>query len=135
LKSSKRPRYVTWLSIGVLTLSGYYLIRLVLGLDQPDIPISIPWWYLPFTGAVWGAAGITAAYGLFRGTSWALTYTRWGAAAFAAWYWIDRITLSRSSYLDLTWPAALIITVVVLSGLYWLLHRPNTRSFFGEVNS
>jgi hypothetical protein len=119
----------------VLTIAGCFLTRLALGLDQPDIPLSIPTWYLPLTGAAWGACGIAAAYGLFRGTSWAPAFARWGSAAFAIWYWMDRIFLARSMYLDLTWPAALIITILILAALFWLLSRPSARSFYGEVNS
>jgi len=119
----------------VLTLAGYFLTRFALGLDQPDISLSIPLWYLPLTGAVWGAGGVAAAYGLFRGTSWAPAFVRWGIAAFTVWYWIDRIVFSRSAYLDLSWPAALIFTLLLVGGLYWLLSRRPARSFFGEVNS
>ncbi len=135
MRSSKRPRYVTWLSLGVLTFSGYYLTRLLLGLDLPDIPLTVPQWYLPLTGAVWGAIGLTAAYGLFRGHSWAPTLARWGTLAFALWYWSDRLFLARSRYLDITWPLALAITLLTLLGLFWLLSRPAARRFFGESNS
>ena len=132
MRSRRRPRYVTWLSLGVLIFSGCYLARLVLGLDLPDIPLNIPLWYLPLTGAVWGGMGITAAYGLFRGHTWAPALTRWGTLAFELWYWSDRLFLARSHYLDITWPAALAITLLTILTLFWLLSRPAARHFFGE---
>ena len=135
MKSSQRPRYVTWLSLGVLIFSGSYLARLVLGLDLPDIPLNVPHWYLPLTGAVWGGMGIAAAYGLFRGHSWAPALARWGALAFALWYWSDRLFLARSHYLDITWPVALAVTLLMVTLLFWLLSRSAAGHFFGESSS
>lgn len=132
LRSSKRPLYVTWLSLGVLIFSGWYIARLALGLDLPDIPLSVPHWYMSLTGAVWGAMGLAIAYGLFSGHSWARTLARWGALAFAVWYWTDRLFIARSHYLDISWPPALAITLLTLLGLFWLLSRPAARNFFGE---
>jgi hypothetical protein len=116
----------------VLALSGFYLARLILGLDLPDIPLSVPRWYLPLTGAVWGATGIAAAYSLFRGHSWAPAFVLWSALAFALWYWSDRLFLARSQYLDITWPASLAVTLLAILGLFWILGRPAARRFFGE---
>lgn len=109
-----------------------FLARLVLGFDLPDIPLTVPGWYLPLTGGIWGAWGLTAAYGLFGGLPWAPALARWGALAFVLWYWVDRLVLARSHYLDVTWPAALAITLLSLLGFFWLLSRPAAKHFFGE---
>jgi len=120
------------LSLGVLIFSSYYLARLALGLNLPDIPLSVPQWYLPLTGAVWGGIGLATAYGLFCGYPWSLAVMRWGALAYALWFWADRLLLARSDYLGITWPAALAIMLPTILGIFWLLNRPGVRHFFGE---
>jgi hypothetical protein len=132
LQSSRRPRLLFWFGLGVVGFALSYLVRLVLSFVQPDLPLSVPPWYLPLTGAIWCAAGSTAAFGLFRGLSWAPGLMRWGAVAYALWYWSDRIFLACSDYLQLTWPVALVITLLAILCIFWIFSRPKIRSYFGE---
>ncbi|MGD8814693.1 MAG: hypothetical protein PVI78_09485 [Anaerolineales bacterium] len=132
MKSSKRPSLLFWFSLGVLGFSIYYLVRLALSFVQLNLPLSVPVWYLPLTGAIWGAAGAVAAYGLLRGQAWALRLMRGGTVAFVLWYWLDRIFLACSDYLRLTWPLALIITLLAVLSIFWILSRPVIQEYFGE---
>ena len=135
MKSPKRPRLLFWFSLGVVGFALSYLIRLVLSFVQPDLPLSVPPWYLPLTGAVWFAAGSAVAYGLFRGLSWAPGLTRWGSVIYAVWYWLDRIFLAVSDYLRLTWPLALFITLLAVVCIFWIFSRPAIRGYFVEKHS
>ena len=135
MKSHKRPRLLFWLGLGVVGFTLSYLIRLVLSFVPPDLPLSVPPWYLPLTGAIWCAAGSATAYGLFRGLSWAPGLTRWGSVVYVAWYWLDRIFLAVSDYLRLTWPMALVISLLAIVCIFWVFSRPAVRGHFGEKHS
>ena len=119
----------------MLVFSGINLARLVLGFDLPDIPLSVPSWYLPLTGGVWGALGLITVYGLLGGHPWTPALARWGSLSFVLWYWTDRLVLASSYYLDITWPAALAVTLLSLLVLFWLLSRPAAKHYFEESTS
>ena len=126
---------VTLLSLGVLTLATLYLIRLAASLRSASLPFTIPTWYLPFTGAVWGVGGLLLASGLFIGYPWAPTAARWGSLAFVGWYWADRLLLGRSDYSAVTRPAGAIVSLTAVGILLWGLHREGAREYFGENSS
>ena len=135
LKSSQRPRLLIWFSVGVVGFSICYLMRLALSFVQCNLPLSVPFWYLPLTGAIWGVVGMTAAYGLFRGDLWAPRLVRWGTVVYTLWYWLDRIFLACNDYRRLTWPLMLVITLLAVLCTYWILSRPAIREYFGERRS
>lgn len=123
---------VTLLSLGVLTLAAGFLVRLAVGLRPPSFPNTIPAWYLPSTGAVWGVAGMLLAGGMLTGQRWAPTFGRVGAIAFMLWYWADRMLLSKSDYAILSRPADAAVSLVLAVIFFWGLHRDVTRDYFGE---
>jgi hypothetical protein len=135
LRSSQRPAIVTLLGLGVLTLAAVFLVRLAAGLRPPAFLNSIPGWYLPLTGAVWGTGGSVLAYGLLSGKHWAPGLARLAALAFTVWYWADRLFLSQSDYAVLSRPADATINLIALVILIWGLNRGGTRSYFGENSS
>ncbi len=123
---------VTLLGLGVLTLAAVFLIRLATGLRPPSFPNTIPVWYLPLTGAVWGVGGVMLAYGILTGKPWAPSRARVGALGFTAWYWADRLLLAKSDYAALSRPADAAGNLIALVILLWGLHRDGTRDYFGE---
>jgi hypothetical protein len=123
---------VTLLGLGVLTLAAVFLIRLTTGLRPPSFPNTIPGWYLPLTGAVWGVGGMVLSYGMLTGKPWAPFLARLSAIAFTAWYWADRLLLAKSDYAALSRPADAAVNLIVLVILLWGLHRDGTRDYFGE---
>lgn len=132
LRSSRRPGSVTWLAVGVLILSATYLTRLILALGLPSLPLLVPSWYLPLTGAVWGVVSLIAGIGLLARQTWAPALSRWGSLAFVAWTVFDRLALARSDYAystrALTICAALVGTVLI----WWIVNRPQAKKFFGK---
>ena len=103
----RRPAAVTWLAAGVLTCAAFYLARLVLSLALPDLPLSVPEWYLPLTGAVWGGAALALGFGLLRGSRRAYRFLFWAVPIYLGWYWADRLLLVRSDFAQRSLPAAL----------------------------
>lgn len=126
---------VTLLSLGVLTLAAVFLTRLAAGLRSPSLPKTIPAWYLPLTGAVWGGGGLLLVVGMLTGKRWAPAFTRLGAVAFTVWYWTDRLLLAKSDYAAVTRPADAAICVMAMVVLFWGLNRDGTRDYFGEKSS
>jgi len=135
LRSRRRPVIVTLLSLGVLILATLYLIRLAASLRSPSLPFTIPTWYLPLTGAVWGVGGLLLASGLFVGHGWAPTVARWGGLAFLGWYWADRLLLGRSDYSAVTRPAGAVLSLTAVMILLLGLNREGAREYFGENSS
>lgn len=132
MRSERRPKLVTTLALGVLTLASLQLIRFGLGLTLPELPLSIPAWYISFTGAAWGFGSLFVAYGLFTGKTWAPAAARWGAVAMAVWYWVDRLLFARSDYAWRSIPASAGLTVVGLIAVWWILRIPHVRTYYGE---
>lgn len=132
MTSEGRPKLVTTLTLGVLTLATLYLVRFGLGLTLPKLPLSVPAWYIPLTGAFWGVGALVVAYGLFTGRAWAPGAARWGAVAFAVWYWADRLIFARSDYAQRTIPASTVITVLGLAGVWVILRTAHVRSYYKE---
>lgn len=128
----RRPPFVTWLTMGVLTLAAVYLTRLGASFSAPALPLTVPLVYLSLTGGLWGGLGLVAAFGLWTGRSWAPAWTRWTAAAFAAWYWADRLVWVPSEFSRHTRPLAAATTVLALALVGWGLSRPGIRRFFQE---
>jgi hypothetical protein len=116
----------------VLTFSAFYLARLFLSLALPDLPLSVPEWYLPLTGAVWGGFALVMGLGLLRGSRRAYRLLFWAAPVYLGWYWADRLLFVRSDFAQRSQPAALVMSAAVLVLLYLALTRPSVRIYFGE---
>jgi len=130
--SRRRPETVTWLAAGVLAFATFYLARLALSLSSLDLPLSVPDWYLPLTGAIWGGVALALGLGLLRGSPLAYRFTFWMAVVYWVWYWADRQLLVKTDFAQRSQPAALVVTIVSLILTVWTLTRPSARAFFEE---
>ncbi len=128
----RRPTVVTWVAAGVLTFAAFYLARLALSLSLPDLPLSVPSWYLPLTGAIWGGLALALGWGLLRGARRAYRFAFWMAPIYWLWYWADRLLLMRTDFAERSLPAALVLTSGGLILFWWALTRPKARAFFKE---
>ncbi|MGH2607278.1 MAG: hypothetical protein ACRDG5_11870 [Anaerolineales bacterium] len=131
----RRPPFVTWLTVGVLTLAAVYLTRLGASLSAPVLPLTVPPIYLSLTGGLWGGVGLVAAFGLWTGRPWAPAWTRWTAVALAVWFWADRLLWAQSEFARLTRPLAAAMTALILAVVWWGLARPGIRHFFQETQA
>ena len=116
----------------MLTFAAFYLARLLLSLSLPDLPLSVPGWYLPLTGAIWAGVALALGIGLWRGSARAYRLMAWAVPVYLAWYWIDRLLLVRSDFSRRSLPAALVMTVAAVALLIVILTRPSLRAFFEE---
>ena len=128
----RRPTVVTWIAAGVLTFAAFYWARLTQALSLPDLPFSVPAWYLPLTGAIWGGVALALGVGLLRGSAIAYRLTFWMAAVYWLWYWTDRLLLVRTDFAQRSLPAALLVSSAGLILLFWALTRAAARAFFKE---
>jgi hypothetical protein len=132
LPSRRRPRVLTFLSVGVLVLSLIFLTRLILGLQLPDVPLQVPFWYIPLSGALWWACGVTVGIGLLRGWGWAPAFTRWSSLGAVAWYWADRLAFPPPAHAEDSWLIPAIACAAALAIVFLILGLPASRAFFKE---
>jgi hypothetical protein len=116
----------------VLILAAFYLARLVLSRALPDLPLSVPAWYLPLRGAIWGGVALVLGVGLLRGSRRAYRLLVWAAPIYLLWYWTDRLLFVRSDFAQRSLPAALVFSAIGLALFYLALTRPSARTYFGE---
>ncbi len=126
---------MTALGLAALAVSALGFARLVLALRLPELPLSVSPSYLVMGGAVWGIVGLALGLGLLRGARWAPGLTRAATLVLAAWYWADRLLLTRSDYLRRSWPAAAAATALLSGAALWVPTRPSVRAFFGETSA
>jgi hypothetical protein len=116
----------------VLSFGAFYLARLALSLSLPDLPLSVPAWYFPLTGAIWGGMALVLGVGLLRGERWARRFTLWIGPIYWLWYWSDRLLLVHTDFAQRSLPAALVLSTGAVVLLLWGLTRPAARAFFEE---
>lgn len=130
MRSNPRPSLVTLLALGVLILAAASWMRFFLALSLPDLPLSVPVWYLALVGIVWGAAGVIATVGLVIGRPWAPVITRWGGVVYVVWLWADRFLLARSDYAARIRPFEFALSLLLLGCSWWILRRPASTEYF-----
>jgi len=103
-------------------------------LPLPDLNLSVPRGYLFLKNGVWGLIGVFTAAVLFLGWPRALLWTRGVVLLTTIWYWIDRILWMRSDFTRRSWPAAVIVTLVIISVTLWFTHRKSVQAYYRENN-
>jgi hypothetical protein len=78
-KRHRQPFFVTLVVYGVLLLAaGYFLLAgqaLFRYLIQDGYTLSVPAWYLPLVGALWGGLWLVLGISLWRRREWARRFT------------------------------------------------------------
>ena len=131
----KRPFSVTLLALLVLLFAIYQAIWRVfgtisqfdfmrsLGLEtQAAILISI--------GAAWSIGFALASIGLWRLKSWGRRWMLIASAAYTIKIWIERFTLERVAYEQLTRPLDAIVSVLIVLLVWGFLFLPKIRLMF-----
>ena len=136
-----RPRSVTFLAMGVLSIAGFYSARLLLALREwQDLSTfeGVSPAYLAITGLVWALCAWSLGWGLWRGKTWAPHLARIAALSFSAYYWLDqliRTTRQEGAFsLPVNAPFAAVVNLLCVLLLFLILGRARTRAFFGEFN-
>lgn len=132
----RRPLSVTFLSLGVLTLAGFNLLRFVASLQQWGFLNSLPNihpLYLAATGFFWAATGFVLVCGLWLGLGWSVRATKAWVLLYSLYFWVDRWLVASvgSGY---NWPFALVVNGVSLVLVFWILSNRKAKAFFGAMH-
>jgi len=129
-----RPQNVTWLAIGVLSVTIVYAVRAALAIRQwaylESLPLQVSPAYLLATGIVWSLVGLAITVGLWRGSSWASLAARIAAPTFGIYYWLERLILVSNPNEPYNRPFAITITLLSQILVFWMLSRPRAKAFF-----
>jgi hypothetical protein len=100
-KRHRRPLPVTLLIGGVFLLGAGFLLQSGQVLSRYTLynrlPLSIPAWYLPAVGALWGGLWLILGIGLWRRKEWARRFTLVAIPLQAAFWLADWWLFSRST--------------------------------------
>ena len=129
-----RPRNITVLSIFVLLISLFHLLKLSQVITQWEIlsslPITVSPFYLAADGFVWGISGLILSWGLWTGQTWAGKAILVLALLFAGAFWIDLIWVSEPEQLQTRWLINLVFTSLGLLAVFLSLNLTTSRIFF-----
>jgi hypothetical protein len=96
----------------------------------PDLPMTVPLWYLAAMGGFWGVALIACGVGLIRFSPW----SRWATLAAATLYeihvWVNHLLFDVSDYARRTRPWDVLLTVVLLGLIWGSLSLPGVQKIF-----
>ena len=137
-----RPRRVTYLTLGVLTIAGLSVVRFVMALRQwkflGDLPGVSPL-YIMVTGLVWTLVAFPLVWGLWRGRSWAPRYTRVAALVYSGYFWAERLFLFDRTpghwiHLPENAPFILAANLLLLIFTFWSTSGAKPDLFFGVTH-
>jgi hypothetical protein len=134
----KRPFSVTLIILGVLTIAGINLIRLVESLQLWDFLVQFPGvnpFYMAASGLIWFLISLMLFVFLWRGMR--ITYSLFPPAAvlYILYAWLDSSLVGGQ--LDLTnirsnWPFKAGLSLLVLVFLFWTFSRLGVKAYFGR---
>lgn len=130
MTSNPRPKIVTWLSVIVLIFSAVQLVGAFAWFSLPELPLAVPRGYLLFKNLFWGVLSLAAGTGMLIGRSWALTLSRWGAAAYLVFQTINITVLQSSEYALRARTFNISATLGSVMLFYWLSSRPGVHNYF-----
>jgi hypothetical protein len=134
----KRPKSVTWLALGVLSLIVIYLTRLVSTVQQWDflatLPLSAPPAYLFSTGLIWSILPLQVVWGLWAGKKWAPKSVIGLTILYGLYYWMEQWLLKSNPLRTTNWLFSLVVTLMLLILVCWVLSRKAEKLYFGENN-
>jgi len=129
-----RPRNITVLSIFVLLISLFHLLKLSQVITQWEmlsaLPITVSPFYLAADGFVWGISGLILSWSLWTGQAWAAKTGLVLALLFTGAFWIDLIWISEAEQLQTRWLINLVFTILGLPAVFLSLNLTNSRVFF-----
>jgi hypothetical protein len=135
----KPPRSVTFLSLGVLTIAGFYAVRIGLALlrwqELAQFPGVSPG-YIAGVSLLWAVAASGVWWGLRLRKSWAPALTRLAAVLYSGFSWLERwmIAARNEDGLPVNWPFVLVLNLAGILFVFWTLSRRQVKELFGELH-
>ena len=134
----KRPKNVTWLTVGVLSFVAINITRCATAVTQWDFLSSLPLsgspLYLAATGLIWAIIGLPIIWGLWVGKGWTPRVIKVYVVLYAIYYWLERWLIKSNPIMNTCWATAAIITTILIILVFWITLHPSARKFFGEYN-
>ena len=131
----KRPFAVTLLALCVLLLAVWNAWQTLRAVQQYDLMqslgLSTPAVLLVVTGVTWAVGFGLAAWGLWRLKAWGRWWMLIAIVVYQLQIWLERLTLVRTSYEELTRPAGLFISVLSILVVWGFLFLPKIRRLYG----
>jgi len=124
------------LAMGVITIAGIHLIRLIQTIRNWDFLAElpgVPLVFLAISGLLWAAIGFPLGVALWQGDPRALGSVRTITVTYIIYDWSSRILAAfRSGNLaaGYSWGFSALLTVILLVWVFWILSRPEVKSFF-----
>jgi len=120
---SERPARVTILSVFVLCITSWNVIRVYSAIANWDIlrEFGAPPAYIMGAGLAWALAGLWLAYLLWAGKRPAFAAGLALAGLYLAWYWFDRLVMQPSPAPNFVFSIAASVSLlaVFIFGTIW----------------
>ncbi len=130
----KRPFSVTLLALAVLLFAAYNAWRVITVLQQIDfmrsLALDVQAALLIAIGGTWSIGFSLASIGLWRLKEWGRRWMLIAIAAYQIEIWIERLTLERATYEQLTRTANAIVSVLIVLLVWGFLFLPKIRRAF-----
>lgn len=145
--SPARPGSVTWLIIGVLTITVLGFLRGYLAIRGWEFLASWPGvspLYLVVSGLLVGFLGGAVVWALVTKKHWALRFTEAVVLTFALAYWLDQIFVADHPYddpagvarafLPVNWLFAAGVTIFIMIYIGLVVRSTRVKAYFGDEN-
>ncbi len=130
----RSQRWVSVLALVILAMGLANLVRLggavYFARHLPDLPMRVSWMYLAAMGGFWGMAFIACAVGLARFRVWGRRGTLVAVTLYEAHVWLNHLLFDANDYARMLWPRDLVLTLLLLAGVWGVLSIPRIRRVF-----
>jgi len=131
-----RPRVITFLSILILLVSIFHLVKFSQAIIQwgvlATLPLTVSPLYLAGTGLIWGISGGFLSWSLWSGKPWTRRLGILISLAYTSIFWVDRIFLAEPGALQTRWPINLALTLAGLPAFYLILSFKKSQVYFNR---
>jgi hypothetical protein len=121
----------------VLTFTAAQLLRVCVAAGNlgyySQLQLNVHPAFFVVSGLIWGGLGLWLARGLWQAEAWAPKAMTYGALAFAAFSWFDRLVLQTDGPQRTSLPFDVIVTAATLVFIFRIFRLPRVRAYFGEM--
>ncbi len=132
-----RPKSVTLLALGVLSIAVFNLLGLLQIVQNESLlrsyfPFALEW--LGLLRLFWASTGLGLAVGFFFGRTWALTVFRPAVIAYLVCYWLERYLFFTQAGRGDNNVFLAVVSLLVVLVVFWILSAWRVKHFFGVIN-
>jgi hypothetical protein len=135
VKRKSRPCSVTLLSLGVLSIAVFNLVRMIQSLRNWQFLTELlngSLLYISLSGLFWALVGFPLAWGIWRGWKGIFFWTLAATLAYSIYYWVDRLIIAGVN--PTNWKFALVLNLILFFTILMIFRQSKGKAFFGEKN-